>query len=318
VSLFDLPLLPLYLEFPLDFLTLVVAAELIVKSAESLSSRLGKGFTGGIVVGFMTAFPETLFVIIAMIAAKYDVAVGSALGGNIILFTFGIGMVGILTILKWKKPGVLSGDYKIEERYLLISNLALILLLIYGKLDIISGILIFLIYFIYVWERYKAYKEFVASHEVKKINLVKYISYLIIGSLIMVIFGHRFVFAIEELSFSIGIPAVIISLIISPIAAEFIEKLSSFRMVLRSYDNFTMALLSFIGSKIENMTILIGVIGILANKAIMIGDYLIEFLATIGVTFLALYVLIDRKLRLIEGLTLTVGYFAIIYLLLLL
>lgn len=315
---FELPLLPLPVEFVIDFIALFLSAELIAVSAEALAGRLGKGFTGGIVVGFATALPETIFVLIATLADKPDIAIGSALGANVILFTFGIGMVGILQILKWKKPGVITGEYKIEERYLLISNIALILLYLIGILNPITGAIIFALYFLYVWERYKAYKKFLMENEVKQVSMPKYIAFLTIGTILMVIFGHRFVYTIESLASTIGIDAALISLLISPIAAELAEKISSYRLVLHSPENFTLALLSFIGSKIENMTILIGIIGLFNFEGVIVREYPKEFISAIATTFLALYVLLDRKMRLIESVVITLLYFIIVYLLLIL
>jgi len=315
---FELPLLPLPIEFVIDFIALFLSAELIAVSAEALAGRLGKGFTGGIIVGFATALPETIFVLIATLAGKPDIAIGSALGANVILFTFGIGMVGILQILKWKKPGVITGEYKIEERYLLISNIALILLYLIGILNPITGAIIFALYFLYVWERYKAYKKFLMENEVKQVSMPKYIAFLTIGTILIVIFGHRFVYTIESLASAIGIDAALISLLISPIAAELAEKISSYRLVLRSPENFTLALLSFIGSKIENMTILIGIIGMFSFEGVIVREYPKEFISAIATTFLALYVLLDRKMRLIESVVITLLYFIIVYLLLIL
>lgn len=313
---FELPLLPLPIEFIVDFMALFIAVELIAVSAENLAGRLGKGFTGGIVIGFATALPETLFVLIAVLAGKEDIAIGSALGANVVLFTFGIGMVGILQILKWKRPGIITGEYKIEEKYLLVSNIALILLYIVGILNPVTGIIIFSIYFLYVWERYRAYKKFLTENEVKQVPLIKYSVFLIIGSILMIIFGHRFVYTIEELSYIIGIDAALVSLLISPIAAELAEKISSYRLVLHSPENFTLALLIFIGSKIESMTILIGIIGMFSFEGLFVRDYSKEFISAILTTFLALYVLLDRKMRFVESIVITALYFVIVYILL--
>jgi len=315
---FELSLLPLPLEFIVDFVALFVSAELISRSAEGLADRLGKGFAGGIVVGLATALPETIFVLIATLAGKPDIAIGSALGANVILFTFGIGMVGILQILKWKKPGVITGEYKIEERYLLISNIALIILYLIGILNPITGVVIFAIYFLYVWERYKAYKEFLAENEVEQVSMTKYIAFLSIGTLLMVIFGHRFVYTIEGIGHALGVDPALISLLISPIAAELEEKISAYRLVLRSPENFTLSLLSFIGSKIENMTILVGIIGMFNFEGVMVREYPKEFISAIATTFLAMYVLYDRKMKLVESVVITLLYFIIVFLLLIL
>jgi len=54
----------------------------------------------GIVMGLLTALPEIIFTIIASISCHYDITLGSTIGGNVILFTLGIGLVRIIYRLK--------------------------------------------------------------------------------------------------------------------------------------------------------------------------------------------------------------------------
>jgi len=302
--------LPFQLKIVIGFLTLAIAAELISESAEKLSERFGQGFTGGIIVGLFTVLPETLFIIIAVLNGDNDVAIGSALGANVILFTFGIGLIGILHNLRWGRQGEINREYKIEEKYLLISNLALISVYVLGFLNVLISILMLIIYFLYVYERYKVYKSFKVSNRGRV--RIRYFLYLTLGSLLIIIFGNEFIEGLNEVSKTFGISTSLISLILTPIAAELEEKLSSVRLVLKSPNNFTLAILSFIGSKIENTTILIAIIGLTSFNGIPIHVYYREFISTIITTFIALYVLLDRKMRLLESVTLILLYFLII------
>jgi cation:H+ antiporter len=316
-EILNLPIFPIYFEFPIDIIALIIAADLIANSAESLSKRFGEGLTGGIIIGFMTTLPETIFVIVATLSGKPDIALGSALGGNIILFTLGIGILGILYILKWKKPGTLNIEYKVEEKYLLLSNFALASILLIGFINIYIGLGLLIVYFLYAFERYRAYRKLIELEYIKPIPLLRSTLYLTLGCILMLIFTERFIKVIEDLSLSLGLPASLISLIITPIISEFEEKLSSFKLILNSSENFTLALLSFIGSKIQNMTILVGFIGIFNQGDLSINRYYEEFLVTIIVTFIALYVLFDRKMGIIESILLIISYFTIIFLLIL-
>ena len=54
----------------------------------------------GIVIGLLTALPETILVITASISGHYDITLGSIIGDNVILFTLGIGLVRIIYKLK--------------------------------------------------------------------------------------------------------------------------------------------------------------------------------------------------------------------------
>jgi len=67
-----------------------LSAEILSRGIERLERFLGQGMTGGVILGFITSLPETIFVVIATLSGSYDVSLGSAVGGNIILFTIGI------------------------------------------------------------------------------------------------------------------------------------------------------------------------------------------------------------------------------------
>ena len=92
---------------------------------------LDQGISGGIVMSLLTALPGTIFVIIASISGHYDIALGSAIGGNVILFTLSIGLVGIIYKLKWGTNLIISEEYKVENTFLFLSTLAIILVLLY-------------------------------------------------------------------------------------------------------------------------------------------------------------------------------------------
>lgn len=49
-----------WLEFFVIFIAIFVSAELLAKGADELEDFLGQGITGGIILGFLTALPETI------------------------------------------------------------------------------------------------------------------------------------------------------------------------------------------------------------------------------------------------------------------
>ncbi|MHA2339073.1 MAG: sodium:calcium antiporter, partial [Candidatus Hodarchaeales archaeon] len=85
-------LLLLFFEMVILLILMSVAAELIVKGAEILEHKFGSAFVGAIILGFITTLPELIFVIIAVLAMEQQIALGSAIGGNILLFTLGYGL----------------------------------------------------------------------------------------------------------------------------------------------------------------------------------------------------------------------------------
>ncbi|QXJ35812.1 sodium:calcium antiporter [Saccharolobus shibatae] len=296
-----------WLEFVGIFIAIFISAELLAKGADELEDFLGQGITGGIILGFLTALPETIFVIIASLEGSFDIALGSAIGGNVLLFTLGIGLVGVLYALKWKTPLQISSEYSVENIFLMLTTIAMLLVLIYGKLDIISGLLLILIYVIYVVYRVVKFRG--EGGRRKEGNLAKPIIFIMAGGVLLVVFSHYFVEYISEIATMLNVPAIWLSLIIAPIAGELEEKISAFRLVQMSKDGGSLSILSFVGSKIENATILLGIIGLFTDYELQ--SALPEYISALAANIIALYVLFDKRLKIIES-TILIGVYVVI------
>ncbi|MDT7862576.1 MAG: sodium:calcium antiporter [Saccharolobus sp.] len=297
-----------WLEFVGIFVGLTIAAELLAKGIDELEDYLGQGMSGGIVMGLLTALPETIFVIIASISGHYDIALGSAIGGNVILFTLGIGLVGIIYKLKWGTNLIISEEYKVENTFLFLSTLAIILVLLYGILNIITGLILISIYVYYVLYRVNKFRK--EKNDRRKIATRKPFIYLTIGSVLLILLSQPFVSYISVLSRIFNVPAIWLSLFISPIAAELEEKLSAIRLALMSKSGGSLSILGFVGSKVENATLLVGLIGILNDYPL--HSALTEVISMVIANLIALYILFDRKLNAVESIILILSYAVII------
>lgn len=297
-----------WLEFVGIFVGLAISAELLAKGIDELEDYLGQGMSGGIVMGLLTALPETIFVVIASISGHYDIALGSAIGGNVILFTLGIGLVGIIYKLKWGTNLVISEEYKVENMFLFLSTLAIILVLLYGRLNIITGLILIPIYVYYVLYRVNKFRK--EKNVGRKITTRKPFIYLTIGSVLLILLSQPFVSYISILSRIFGVPAIWLSLFISPIAAELEEKLSSIRLATMSRSGGSLSILGFVGSKVENATLLVGLIGIFNDYPL--HSALTEVISMIIANLIALYILFDRKLNVVESIILILSYVIII------
>ena len=275
---------------------------------------MGQGMTGGVVLGLLGALPETIFVIIATLSMSYQIALGSALGGNIILFTLGIGVVGLIYAYKWKKPVAMKEDYKVELYFLLASTAILAAVIMYGAIDRISGTVLFLAYFAYLAYRYaQAHKRmaFHAGTEHGRRVFIRGGAYLLAGAIIVLAVSGMFVNAIAALSGSVGISALWLALFISPLAADLGENISAVRIAMRNEGGGSTAIVSFVGSKLQNNTMLLGIIGLLAAQSVFIGGARIEFIAVIMVNLLTIAVILRGKLTRNESAVLVIAYGAI-------
>lgn len=292
-----------------------VAAELTARGVESLEPILGQGMAGGVVLGLLGALPETVFVIIATLGASYQVAVGSALGGNIILFTLGIGLVGIAHSLKWKRPIFMKEDYKVELYFLLASTVLLIVLMLYGSLDRISGSALILLYLVYVSYRYHLARSKMGSRfgmEKRRKLLIDGSAYIAAGAIIVLLLSGTFVGAISDISHIAGISPLWLALVVSPLAADIDENISANRITMRKVEGGSVAIVSFIGGKLQNNTVLLGLIGLLSVNGVAIGGAFGDFAAVVVINLLAIAVILRGRLDYRESVLLVIAYVAVI------
>ncbi|MDE1851384.1 MAG: sodium:calcium antiporter [Candidatus Micrarchaeota archaeon] len=292
-----------------------IAAELVARATGKLEPLLGQGMAGGVILGLMGALPETMFVIIAMLHGSDGVALGSALGGNVILFTLGIGIVGIVYAMKWKQPIVMKEDYHVESIFLLVATLAMVVLLIYGNLGKLSGVLLILIYAVYLGYRYaKSRKQIYArtrNSAARKI-MAEGMVMLAIGTIIVLLLSETFVHLLTGLSNAISVPAIWLALVISPLAAELEENLGAYKIATKTHGGGSTAIVSFIGGKLQNNTVLLGIIGILASSPVSLHGSMSAFIAVIVINMLALWAMSNGRVTLLNGISLVVLYFVAI------
>lgn len=294
--------------------TLVIfglAAELVTRGTEKLESIAGQGFAGGVLLGFMAALPETIFVIIATIHGSTQIAIGTALGGNIILFTAGLGLIAMAYFAKWKREVVMKEDYHVEYGFLLFSTLMLFALLAYGRLDAITGTLMLLTYVVYVAYRYsKAHKDVMhhMSTTVGKRSITQGLLLMAIGIAVIAIFSDAFIGALSGIAGALSIPALWLALVITPIASDLEELLTAYRISTRARGGGSTAIVSFIGSKLQNNTVLIGLIGILSAEPVLLSSSTIAFATVIIVNLIALLVMRKGRLTYRDGIALSLIY----------
>jgi cation:H+ antiporter len=292
-----------------------VAAELTAIGTDRIEPLVGQGMAGGVVLGLLGALPETVFVVVATLSGSYDVAVGSAIGGNIILFTLGIGVLGILYAMKWKGPIKMKGDYRVELWFLLGSTVALVLLMLYGSLDRLTGLLLFVPYLAYIAYRYASAHRMIrknAGTAEGKRRILKALAYIFVGMLLIAPLSDIFVGLISSLSSDIGISALWIALVIVPIASDLDENISGYRILSKSRWGGSTAIVSFIGSKLQNNTMLLGLIGLLAMQPIALASARFSLSAVIMVNLIAIVVVIRGKFTVRESVLLIAAYVSIV------
>ncbi len=288
---------------------LTVASYAIAVSGERLSERLGHSFGAGVLLGLMTALPETILVFESLALGQEGAGLSSAVGVNAMLMTLGLGLLGLVFFLKYRSPITLEGKYGLELRTLLISTALIGLSLLASALIpgtpgdnpleravlALTGVALASVYVIYV------FKSFSTSNEEEKGEggVTRHVLLLIAGGLLAIAVTPYFLKSVEEVSQRYGIPFEFLVYLVSPVAAELEEQLSSYIMIFRGKELGSPAVYSFLGSKILNSTVLISPFLILGAD---LTSYSLLLVALIISNLFSIAVLKDGRLGLKESL----------------
>jgi len=288
---------------------LTVASYAIAVSGEKLSERLGHSFGAGVLLGLMTALPETILVYESLALGQVGAGLSSAVGANAMLMTLGLGLLGLVFFLKYRSPITLEGKYGLELRALLISTALIGLSLLASALIpgtpgenpleravlALTGVVLASVYVIY------AFKSFSTSNEEEKGEggVTRHVLLLIAGGLLAIAVTPYFLKSVEEVSRRFGVPLEFLVYLVSPVAAELEEQLSSYIMIFRGKELGSPAVYSFLGSKIENSTVLISPFLILGADLTSYSPLLVALIVS---NLFSIAVLKDGRLGLKESL----------------
>ncbi|MCG2870927.1 MAG: hypothetical protein L7H12_01810 [Sulfolobales archaeon] len=299
---------------------LTVASYAIAVSGEKLSERLGHSFGAGVLLGLMTALPETILVFESLALGQMGAGLSSAVGANAMLMTLGLGLLGLVFFLKYRSPITLEGKYGLELRALLISTALIGLSLLASTLIpgtpggnpleravlALTGVVLASVYVIY------AFKSFSTSNEEEKGEggVTRHVLLLIAGGLLAIAVTPYFLKSVEEVSQRYGVPFEFLVYLVSPVAAELEEQLSSYIMIFRGKELGSPAVYSFLGSKIENSTVLISPFLILGVDLTSYSPLLVALIIS---NLFSIAVLKDGRLGLKESLIGLALYVSITY-----
>jgi len=288
---------------------LTVASYAIAVSGEKLSERLGHSFGAGVLLGLMTALPETILVFESLALGQMGAGLSSAVGANAMLMTLGLGLLGLVFFLKYRSPITLEGKYGLELRALLISTALIGLSLLASALIpgtpggnpleravlALTGVVLASVYVIY------AFKSFSTSNEEEKGEggVTRHVLLLIAGGLLAIAVTPYFLKSVEEVSQRFGVPLEFLVYLVSPVAAELEEQLSSYIMIFRGKELGSPAVYSFLGSKILNSTVLISPFLILGADLTSYSPLLVALIVS---NLFSIAVLKDGRLGLKESL----------------
>jgi len=266
----------------LSFAVVLAGALLFTNAVEWAGHRLelGEGAVGSILAAVGTAMPETLIAIVALLsvdAGSEDVAIGAIVGAPFLLATLAMGLVGLFAYLYREKRE--QGVELVVHRPTLERDLVFFLalfaiggLLAWGPpapIRVAVGIGFLIAYVLYIRLTLRGGGEVQDEESLNPLiferrterredpALALCVIQLVVGLAAMVGGAHLFVEELLHIAESVGIEALVLALILAPLATELPEKVNSFFWVREGKD--ALALGNITGAMVFQSTIPVGI-----------------------------------------------------------
>lgn len=310
----------------LSMAVILGGCELFANGVENLGRHmnLSHAAAGGILAAVGTALPETLVPVFALILGTKQhgeaIAVGAILGAPFMLTTLAMFFLGVTVFILWLKkdrerPVFYSNIRALEtDLFFFISTMGFVLCVsLWGGTVIKSlgalGLIIVYVAFCRVTlsheaedgEEYeeKLYLNCYFGCSKTRLNIVVQV---VIGLLFIVAGAHIFIDYITIVSIKSGIAALILSLVIAPIATELPEKYNSITWTVQGKDTLGMA--NITGAMIFQSTIPIS-IGLLFTHWQLGHTELLNIM--IAITMAAAILITVKIKKTLPGWTLLIG-----------
>ena len=297
----------------LDVVKLIVSLGIILAGAEVFTNsiewlgkklKLGDGAVGSVFAAVGTAMPETLVPIIAIFSgghssAGHDIGIGAILGAPFMLATLAMLVTSIAAFVKRKNNSpmnIIPSAMKRDMKYFMIVYAVAIFasFLPTWHLKLVVAVFLVCAYVYYVYKTIKSSMGEVDDDEegpnplylLRKSSDPPFILVLVqlAASLALILFGANiFVESVQVVASVLGVPVLILSLIITPIATELPEKFNSIIWVSRGKD--TLALGNITGAMVFQSSIIPALGMLLTDWKLEPVALLSAVLAIVGILF---------------------------------
>ena len=264
-----------------SFAVILAGALLFTNAVEWIGFRLqlGEGAVGSLLAAVGTAMPETLIAIVALIegSKSKDIAIGAIVGAPFLLATLAMGLVGLSAyIYRHSRPqGItLRADVATLARDLIFFLVFFALALALGFnapdwLRLAAGIAFIAAYPAYVWLTLAQGGAAQSEETLNPLIMARgerrptepgigiAVLQFLVGLGAMVGGAHLFVEELLNVAEDVGVEAIVLSLILAPLATELPEKVNSFFWVREGKDS--LALGNITGAMVFQSMIPVGI-----------------------------------------------------------
>ena len=297
---------------------LTIASWALSYGAEHISKKYGAKFVGRTLLSVATTLPEIVIVIYAAAAGSYGVALGAGLGSNLLMMTLGLAVMLLIATTRLSKAPMKGLDvaaFKLDKIFLVITAVVSVALFIdgYNYIDGFIFLTMFLAYIGISFLEMRIEKKKIGNIVRTEQNLgdrkmveieggeggeerhmtskgfdkemIKSVAIFTAGTVGILLGAEPFIHSLEGFSVEIGVSAIVLAVIISPIAGEMPEKISMMMLARKGALGASIAIANVLGSKILNNTLLLAV-------AVFGAMYHGGFYASIGLNSLLVYQMI--------------------------
>jgi cation:H+ antiporter len=329
---------------------LTLASWILSYGAEHLSERFGAKFVGRVLLSIATTLPEIAIVIYAAAQGSFGIAIGSGLGSNLLMMTLGLAIMLIIATTRLSKAPLKQIDvstFKYDMIFLILAAVISFVLFLDGFnyvdgfvfIGLFAAYIILSLYEMKVENRNKlANKDIIQNNNDSNYNkellveqnvsngnndnkkFFKAIGTFFLGAVGILFGAGPFIHSLEGLSVEYGISAVVLAVIISPIAGEMPEKISMMILARKGAAGASIAIANVLGSKILNNTLLLAVAVFAAmysfgfNKVIELTEILYyQIILVTIVTIIAVLPMFRKRIGLKFGFVLLFMYIICIF-----
>ena len=294
-------------------LLLYGGGELLIKGAVAVAKKAGVSelFTGLVIVGFGTSFPELMVSVGAAMQGASDIATGNVVGSNIgnTLLILGICATTVPLI-------VTELSLRRDATAVLLATVLFMILSIDGVLGIVDAVILLTFLAVYLLIAYKSESEKFNDSDQDFTTLKPGIDFssfltpflLTVSGLVLLILGARFLLnGALGISEALQISEAVVGLTVVAVGTSLPELTISLLAVIRG--NTDVAVGNILGSNIFN---LLGILGIaILFQPISVHSRILEFDQWIlfgTAILLFVFMMTGRKLTRGEGIILLLGY----------
>jgi cation:H+ antiporter len=287
------------------FVALIKGADIFVDASSSIAKKFNipSIIIGMTIVAMGTSLPELSVSVTSSLAGLNDMSIANVTGSNIFNILIALGVCSTIGKLK-------ISNYK-DVITLLFSCIGLLLFALNGTLGVFEGILLLVVFTIYILSMIKQAKDNKEeSEDEKQRNIFITVVLGILGAIAIVVGGNMVVNSASEIALKLGMSENLVGLTIVALGTSLPEFVTS--VMATKKGELEIAIGNIIGSNIFNILLILGVASLISPIAVSVVAICDVMFMVFTVTLFIFLTVKEKELNKKSGILLIMMY--IVYL----